>query len=82
MLIIKVRVFKVYLFLLAKNKQLLFVRAKVYFVSGRNTSLGTFFIMSQTQPLFRLFLSFSQHNNKYSTHLTINAKSVDGVFGI
>ena len=41
-----------------------------------------FFKMSQTQPLFRLFLSFSQHNNKYSTHLTINAKSVDGVFGI
>ena len=35
--------------------------------------------MGQTRPLFGLFRSFSHY--KYSTNLTINDKSIDGVLG-
>ena len=40
---------------------------------------GISFLMVQTRPLFGLFLFFSQ--DKYSTNLTINFKSADGVLG-
>ena len=41
-----------------------------------------FFKMGQTRPLFGFyFRSFSQHKDKYSTNVTINDKSIDGVLG-
>ena len=38
--------------------------------------------MGQTRPLFLfIFVLFSHHMEKYSTNLTINEKSVDGMLG-
>ena len=37
--------------------------------------------MGQTLPLFCLFSFFSQYKDKYSTNLTKDDKSIDGVLG-
>ena len=37
--------------------------------------------MGQTLPLFCLFSFFLQYKDKYTTYLTINDKSIDGVLG-